>query len=96
MPTKDTVIEILYEVVDKLNRQLTKHDQLEKSTETILSGEGGQLDSLGIINFIIAVEQKLEDRFHIEITLTDEKIITAMDGPLHTIGTLADYIVERL
>lgn len=96
MVDKGTVIGVLLDAVDDLNRQLPKEGQLEKSTETVLSGEGGQLDSLGIINLIIAVEQKVEDEFHTVITLTDDMLLLVADGPLRTIDTLADFLVKRL
>ncbi|MBA7642534.1 hypothetical protein ES703_50229 [subsurface metagenome] len=96
MVDKETIIGSLLAAVDDLNRQLPKESQIERSTGTVLSGEGGQLDSLGIINFIIAVEQKVEDEFHTVIMLTDDMLLSAADGPLRTIDTLADFLVERL
>jgi len=96
MVDKDRVIEALFNVIDNLNRQVLPDAQLKKSTGTILSGEGAQLDSLGIINFVVAVEQEIEDEFHTIITLTDDTVLAAADEPLRTIDSLADHLVERL
>ncbi|MFC1484354.1 hypothetical protein ACFL5M_00860 [Candidatus Neomarinimicrobiota bacterium] len=94
--TKDRVLQTLFDIIDHFNQQRDANDQLEKSVETILSGEGGQLDSLGLINLIVAVEQKMEDEFHSTVILTDIDVLSSTNGPLHTIGSLASYLLEKI
>ncbi len=40
--------QLLFEVVDELNEQLPKDKRLEQSLNTVLFGETGTLDSLGL------------------------------------------------
>ena len=90
---KKEIIEIIYKSISELNKQLDYDSQLEKSTNTILMGSNSQLDSLGLVNLIIAVEQNIEKNFDTTITLADEKALTQKQSPFLTIGSLADYIV---
>ena len=78
--------------IEEINRQLENEHQLEKSTNTVLFGENGKLDSLGLINLVVAVEQNIEDEFDVTITLADERAMSQETSPFRTVGTLTDYI----
>ena len=90
------IVKILYAAIDDLNLQLPPEQQLEKSTATVLFGDGGRLDSLGLVTFIVAAEQKLTESAGISLTLADEKAMSRRNSPFRTVGTLAAYIGERL
>ena len=93
---KKEIIEIIYKSISELNKQLDYDSQLEKSTNTILMGSNSQLDSLGLVNLIIAVEQNIEKNFDTTITLADEKALSQKQSPFLTIGSLVDYIVSLI
>ncbi len=92
----ERITRVLFDVIDQLNRHRPKDDQLDKSETTILSGEGGHLDSLDLINFILAVEQMLEKEFHTSIVLTDNGVLSSDDGPLQSVASFAGYLAEQL
>ena len=60
--------------------------------ETRLFGGNSKLDSLGLVNLIVAVEQNIEDEFDITITLADERSMSQKHSPFRTVGSLVDYI----
>ena len=86
------IIELIYETIDTINEELTGEMKLEKSTHTALLGQGSNLDSLGLINLIVAVEQNVEDKFDKTITLADERAISQQISPFRTVDSLANYI----
>ena len=88
----DNLKTIVFTTIDELNQNLIKEDQLEKSLETRLYGGNSKLDSLGLINLIVGVEQKINDEFDITITLADERAMSHETSPFRTVGTLTDYI----
>lgn len=93
MINHERIIQALYAAIDEVNQMLPENQQLNKSTETIiLDDTSGILDSQGLLNFTVAAEEKIEDKFGIEISLTDENIFLQESSPLKTVGTLADYI----
>lgn len=92
MTKKGRIISVIFSAIDDVNQLLQKDHQLEKSMNTFLFTESGELDSLGLVNLIVAVEQRIEEEFGITITLADGKAMHQNNNPLKTIGTLADYI----
>ena len=48
------ILEIIYDTIDEVNESNPDEMKLAKSLKTIIIGNGGVLDSLGIINFIIS------------------------------------------
>lgn len=96
MIDKEKVAQAIYNAVDTLNLQLATEQKLEKSDETVLIGENGRLDSLGLVNFLVALEQEIEEQFSISLMLFNESLITSDNSPLSTIGTLAEYITGRV
>lgn len=96
MENDKKIIGLIFHVVDEINQQLPKNTQLIKSTDTVLFGKSGVLDSLGLVNFIVSTEQKIEEEFGTTISLTDEKAMSQKNSPFKSIGTLADYIISIL
>ena len=86
------IIDLIFDTIDKFNNEYSDEIQLEKSSHTALLGQGSKLDSLGLINLIVAVEQNVEDKFGITITLADERAMSQEASPFRTVGSLADYI----
>ena len=92
MVSRDKIIQTIFDVIDELKQQVPVIQQLDKSVDTVLFGQSGQLDSLGLVNLIVATEQKIEEEFGVAMTLADEKALSRKSSPFRTIGTLADYI----
>ncbi len=63
--------------------------------DTILMGDGGILDSLGLVNIIIDVESRFRDMGH-AVTLADEKAMSRRHSPFRSAKSLAHYIKESI
>jgi len=92
MARKEKVIQTIFSAVDELNKQLPKEKQLEKSVDTVLFGSSSELDSLGLVDLILATEQRIEEEFESIITLASEKAMSQKKSPFRTIDTFAEYI----
>lgn len=90
------ITQLIYEVIDEINEQLTRDRRLTKSSDTILFGKGGNLDSLVLVNIITLTEQKVEDKFGVTITLADERALSQDNSPFQTVKSLADYICSLI
>jgi len=78
--------------VKEINEQSPQEQQLGQSRESVLYGKDGKLDSLGLVNLLVIIEQNIEDEFDVSITIADEKAMSQKHSPFRTIGTLTDYI----
>jgi len=89
---------VLRRAIDEINQQLPKEKQLEKFDDAPIFDKrrGAGLDSLVLLNFIVTVEQKIEEEFGRSINLTDERALSQNHSPFTNIGTLARYMAEIL
>jgi acyl carrier protein len=92
MKTDDKIKEALFSAIDDINQLLSEEQRLEKNLNAFVYGDVGKLDSLGLVNLIVAVEKKIEDDFGILITLADDKAMSKKNSPFRTVGTLVNYI----
>jgi D-alanine--poly(phosphoribitol) ligase subunit 2 len=92
---KDKVLEIVSEIIDELNALASDDQQLEKELDAPLYGGMGKLDSLGLVNVMVSVEQKAKDEFGVVIDVANEKAISQENSPFKTVGSLVNYI-EKL
>ena len=86
------ILNTILHAVEELNEQLPEDKQLEQTAKTVIFGEGGKVDSLGLVSLLVIIEQKIEDEFDKTITIADEKAMSQKHSPFRTIGTLTDYI----
>ena len=91
----DVLTEILFPAVDEAKRAIPSAASLARSAESPLFGDGG-LDSMGLVRFIVIVEERIQDRTNIELTLASDKAMSRKSSPFKTRGTLAEYIGECL
>lgn len=61
--------------------------------DTVLVGSDPVLDSLGVVQLIVEVEQRVEQAHNISVTLANDKAMSARNSPFRTIGVLADHVV---
>jgi len=86
-------IEILiYEALDEAMESLPKKFNYEKKLSTNLFGGDGMLDSLGLVSFLICLEQKIEDHYNIEITIANEKAMSLKNSPFRSVKSLQNYL----
>ena len=93
MSIENQVEEILFDVIGEINSQLPEDKRIEKKKSTSLFGEEGVLDSLALVNLIVAFEQRIQDDLSFAITLADEKAMSQKNSPFRSVESLADYTV---
>ena len=69
---------------------------LEKSPTCALTGDGSVLDSLGLVNFLVALEQKLQSEVSPDITVANQDLVMGASQPLRTVDSLTSYLTEKL
>tara|TARA_B100000315_G_C14449427_1_gene528402 strand:+ start:109 stop:414 length:306 start_codon:yes stop_codon:yes gene_type:complete len=93
---KDEAIQLIYSVIDKVNELLMDEQKLSKAVNTKLYGEEGQLDSLGIVNFLVFLEHQIEQSVGASVTLVNETTMSLQSSPFRTVASLAEYIHHLL
>lgn len=91
---RDSIIEILESTLKEFCQEYDLIFDFSEGENTKLFGGDGILDSLGLVSFIVSVEEVLEDKFDLSILLADDKAMSRRTSPFARISYLADYILE--
>lgn len=89
-------LKLIYEVIDELNLELEENAQLEKSLDAKIFGQGSVLDSMGLINFITLIEEKIEEETGKFVSIADERAMSLESSPFQSVSSLNDYIDSLL
>ncbi len=92
----DDVQEILFKAVEEINLELQLEDRLTPAMDTILFGEGGRLDSIGLVTFVLLVEEKLQAKTSLPLSLSDDRAMSQRNSPFRSLRTLHAYITILL
>jgi acyl carrier protein len=88
--SKENILHTIFGAVDEVNQTLAEEQRLEKLPGTLLAGDKGSLDSLGMINFIVEVEGRVQRDFNLALNLIEA--LDSPEQPMSSIGRLAEYI----
>jgi acyl carrier protein len=94
MKTKNEIIEIIFDCIEEMNQQ--NDTQIPKDSNAMLFGSDSALDSLGLVNLINSIEEKVEEVTGKYIPIADESAMSLESSPFKTVETLATYIETLL
>lgn len=90
MTPKSEVQDLVYRAIDRANELLLKESAIPKDLGTILLGEGACLDSMGFVNFVVALEEEYASSRGGGLNLV-ERLNSAI-GKAARISTVAELI----
>lgn len=96
MKNSEKTLNIIYSAIDDINQELPKKQQIGKDPDENIFGDKGKLDSLGLVNLIVAIEGKIYDELEENIVIANEKAMSMKNSPFRTVGSLNDFIMELL
>jgi acyl carrier protein len=85
---KSQVQGVIDRAVDQVNQVLLDADAIQKDRATVLVGDGAVLDSMGFVNFVVAIEDQLAEAIGLEVNLIEE--INAVEEETSRPKTLCD------
>tara|TARA_B100002003_G_C14071527_1_gene515544 strand:- start:410 stop:712 length:303 start_codon:yes stop_codon:yes gene_type:complete len=91
--SKENILRTIFGAVNEVNKMLAEEKRLEKLPDTLLVGDEGGLDSLGLINFIVEVEGRVQKDFGLALNLVE--VLEAPEEPLKSIGRLTEFIATQ-
>jgi|LakMenEpi03Aug12_release.lakeMendotaPanAssembly.Ray.scaffolds.fasta_scaffold516314_2 acyl carrier protein len=66
------------------------------SLDSVLLGENAVIDSLSLVNLIVDLEEEINDRTGVMISLTDDEAVFAEPSPYSSVKNLAHYVNHLL
>jgi acyl carrier protein len=92
----DRITTLIWDAIDEVNELLPVDARVPREDDAILLGKSGALDSFGLVNLVVALEQRIEDEFGVSLTLADEKAMSYSRSPFRSVYTLRDYVADLL
>jgi acyl carrier protein len=86
---------IILDALQMANQAREDDQQLLVSSDARLFGNGGQLDSMGLVALIIDIEEALREAGY-NIILTNERAMSRTQSPFKDVPSLVAYIEDRL
>ena len=93
---RERALELIYATIDVVNQLLPPAKRLARRPATVIVGAGGSLDSLGIINFVLALEEHASDALGRPVQLLNAEVLAAEDTPFRTVDTLATHLIAAV
>ena len=84
--------EILKTAIDEYNEINVNKIYFNENAE--LYGANGVLDSLGLVSLIVIVEEIIENKLSLSITLANDKAFSQSKSPFSTINSFINYVDE--
>ena len=88
---KKTIQSLLKEYFDDKEIEIPKIND-----ETRLIGSNALFDSLGLVGFIVELEEKIEEIYSVEIEIADEKAMSRFKSPFINIDSLSEFLVGKI
>lgn len=82
------------DAVAEVNLSLSEDKHLSDDPDAILYGDGSQLDSIGLVNVVMALEAHVGDLTGQDVILASEAAMSRRNSPYRSLRALAKYAVE--
>ncbi len=88
---KSDIFKTILAAIEMANYARADDAKIPVTENTLLYGDNGHLDSMGLVAFLIEIEEALMDR-EIQVSLSDERAMSQSRSPFRSVDALADYI----
>lgn len=93
---KASAIPLILTAIREYNEQVPPNRRIPESPDVTLFGSNGHLDSLGLVNLILTVEEHIKDQYQVGLSLADERAMSQERNPFQNVQSLSAYIVRLL
>ena len=89
---KENIEQMIYSSLDEVLSELNLKNEFKKEIKTELYSGNGLLDSLGLVTFLVSLEQKINDTYNTNITIASDKAMSMKNSPFSTVKSLSNYL----
>lgn len=90
----DTAFAAVAAAIDEINLSQPDGKAISKDPDAVLFGEGSSLDSVGLVQVVMAAEAHFADATGRDVVLASEAAMSRKRSPYRSLRLLAEYAVE--
>jgi acyl carrier protein len=96
MADKSLIQSLVYRAIEKVNELSLDEHAIVAAPETVLLGEGAALDSMGFVNFIVALEEELASKAGLTFSVVERLNAVPESAPkVNTVGELIAFLAAQ-
>jgi hypothetical protein len=89
-------LDVVYDALNVVNSIRPAEDAVSRSPDVVLAGDGGCLDSLGLVTMTLSIERRVAEITGQDISLFNDDDFESQLASLRTPSTIAQLILEKL
>ena len=93
---KNEITDVVLQTVVEYNKSVDDTDKILTEMDVDLYGGDSNLDSLGLVSFIVGLEQNIEDKLNKSVSLANEKAMSQNSSPYKNLSSLIEFIQNEL
>src|SRR5437870_5549301 len=83
---------IVLESIKDLNLGRSAKDRIEPAVHTVLFGPKGTLDSLGLVELIVTIEERVKKASGVSVSLASDWALSQARSPFKSVLTLGEFL----
>lgn len=92
----DKIITLIYASLDEIESFIDLESPLKKDLDQPLFTKNGPLDSMGLVNLLITLEEKIDSEFNKSVQLMRADFLQTEQNPLASVESLSIYVFGML
>lgn len=92
----DSLLTCVKAAFDEVNTTRVEKIQSDALRDINLYGQHGVFDSLQLVDFIMILEEKIDEQIGANVSIVSEKAFSRQVSPFATVSTLVDFVAEEL
>lgn len=93
---KEQLLTIIEQSFAEINETREQDKHIPFSENAALYGPSSLLDSVDLVNLLLAIEERIEDEMDITFTIASEKALSLKHSPFKSVSSLCTYLLDEL
>jgi acyl carrier protein len=87
--SREAVTALVVETLKGVDTGGEPFGEVDETTELL-----GRLDSMGLVTFIVDLEERLNDDLGMTVALATDRALSQRQSPFRNVATLTDYVLQ--
>ena len=92
----ETIYSVVMNTLEQINQSRDSAIDLTPGREIVLYGRNGVFDSLGLVGFLVSLEEAIQDELGKTVTLATEKAVSRRVSPFSSVAALIQFVAEEV
>ncbi len=92
---EEKIYTIIMNTLEQVNQGRENPIDLARGRAIELYGRNGVFDSMGLVSFLVSIEEAIQDQLGMAVTLVSEKAVSQRVSPFSSVAALIRFVTEE-